>query len=156
MMQRLYTRGKKVLTARQMLDYGVLFFVYLVLHYSFESFGSLIQRWSHLGGWPQNLLTWAVELAFVLAVAEIWRRIDRRIFGPWRRSEGVLSISLFSGLGDQARYWFTFVVVGASLVAGSLTRSAVVFFVTALGIMGLVYTVSFIVEQHRRHNGVPG
>jgi hypothetical protein len=157
MMQRMYPRLKQALAPRRLLDYGVFIVALVVLGWSFESLGSLVRPWSHLDGWSLNVLTWALELVFVLAAAEIWRRIDHRVFGPRPCSAEIdVGISLFSGLGDQKRYWAIVVAVGGALAAGSLTHSIAVFFVTAVVIMGVIYTASFFLEQSRARNGVPG
>jgi hypothetical protein len=156
MMQRMYPRMKQVLTPRWILNYTVFFAVATVLQYSYASLGSLIRRWSHLG-WSQNVLTWAVALAFVLAVAEIWYRIDRRFFGPWPRSgPTAVGISLFSGLGEPARYWLAFVVAGVSAAALTLTGSAYVFLLTFFGIAFVVDIVSLSFEYYHRRKGVAG
>jgi hypothetical protein len=73
--------AKTVRVARRILEYGI-FYASLFIVFNIEALSSLVHRWLHLDGWRQNAVTYALAMAFVLAVNEIWRRIDRRIFGP--------------------------------------------------------------------------
>jgi hypothetical protein len=149
-------RTKEALAPRRLLDYGVFFAVATALNYGSASLGSLLHRWSHVDGWSQNVLTWAVELALVLAVAEIWHQIDGRLFGPWSRSGRTIGISLFSGFGEPARYWAACAIAGVSLAAGILTGSSFVFLMTVFGMALLVDIVSLSVAYYHRRTGVAG
>jgi hypothetical protein len=75
------SKASKVRIVRRILEYGV-FFGSLFFVFNLEATGSLVHRWLHLDGWKQNVLVYVAAMAFVLVVNELWRRIDRRIFGP--------------------------------------------------------------------------